>query len=210
VLICSEQTPRQKTEIFTEFPAFLRVLIYINAICQAQNLFLNGVEEPMEKTYSNRWGWLFLSLVVIFIDQLTKWLVLRYLTIADPQPVWPFLQLSLIYNPGIAFSLLSFSTGWARWLLALVTLVISMGLLIAFFKVKLRRREMQLGLAFVLGGAIGNLIDRIRLGYVIDFIDIYIKHWHWPIFNVADIAVTVGVMWLLLMFLFEKPGLRSG
>jgi signal peptidase II len=110
----------------------------------------------------------------------------------------PLFNLTLVYNRGAAFSFLSQAGGWQRWFFAVLALVVSVGLVIWLRKLKRHEFYSAIGLTLILGGAIGNLIDRVRLGYVIDFLDVYYQQWHWPAFNIADSAITVGVMFLLL------------
>ena len=103
-----------------------------------------------------------------------------------------------MHNTGAAFSFLSDAGGWQRWFFAVLAAIVS--IVIALWMARLKKHEMMLGiaLALILGGAIGNLIDRIAYGYVIDFLDVYYQSWHWPVFNVADSAITLGVILLIL------------
>lgn len=143
-------------------------------------------------------AWLALALVVVLIDQLTKAFVLAGLVLYQPVPLIPGFNLTLVYNPGAAFSFLSKASGWQRWFLSALAGVISIVLVVWLLRVPRGQTTLAAALALVLGGAVGNLIDRVRLGYVIDFVDMYYRSWHWPAFNVADAAITVGAGLLVL------------
>ncbi len=153
-------------------------------------------------------GWLALAAVVVVLDQSTKALASRFLELHQPLPVLPFLNLTLVHNPGAAFSLLSDAGGWQRWFFTGVALIVSA--VIVWWLRRLPREEKWQGtaLALVLGGALGNVWDRLQLGYVVDFIDVYYRDWHWPAFNVADSAITVGAV-LLIADSFRRPGRAS-
>ncbi len=151
-------------------------------------------------------GWLSLSLVVVLIDQVTKWLVIDALTLYQRIPVLPFFDLVRLHNTGAAFSFLADASGWQNLLFTGVAVVVSVG--IAWWLVTLPRegrRILSLGLALVLGGAIGNVIDRTLYGYVVDFLLFYYKDWSYPAFNIADSAITCGVVFILYDgFVLEK------
>lgn len=141
--------------------------------------------------------WLWLSCVIVVLDQLTKQLVELNLTQYEVIPLLPYLNLTLAYNEGAAFSFLSDQGGWQRWFFSGLALIVS--LVLVGWVAKLRNeRLLAVTLSLIIGGAVGNLIDRVLFGHVIDFIDVYVQHWHWPAFNVADSAICVGVV---LMFL---------
>jgi len=141
--------------------------------------------------------WLWLSLAIILLDQLTKQLVEQSLSLYEVIPLLPSLNLTLAYNEGAAFSFLSDQGGWQRWFFSGLALLVSMVLVGWLMKLK-QERLLAITLALIIGGAVGNLIDRVLFGHVIDFIDVYVQRWHWPAFNVADSAITVGVV---LMFI---------
>ena len=107
-------------------------------------------------------------------------------------PAFEGLRFVLVYNHGAAFGCLSSAGGWQRGLFILLAVMVSIYLGYRLWLARPDERNFNLGLVFILGGAVGNLIDRIVLGYVVDFIDIYFNNWHWPAFNVADIAISVG------------------
>lgn len=149
-----------------------------------------------------RWFWL--SLIVVLLDQLTKWLAVGLLDPYRPLPLVANLNLTLMFNEGAAFSLLADAGGWQRWLFSGFALVVSLLLGIWLLRLEARERLMALALSLVLGGAVGNLIDRLRTGRVVDFIDFYVGDWHWPAFNVADSAISLGVALLLLGSVLQK------
>lgn len=146
---------------------------------------------------AQRW-WLPLAVLVVVIDQATKLAAERWLEAWHPLPVLPFLNLTLSYNPGAAFSLLGSASGWQRWLFVAAAVMISVVLVIWLRRLPPGERWLATGLALLLGGAIGNLIDRLVHGHVIDFIHVYYAQWHYPIFNVADSAITIAVVMIVI------------
>jgi signal peptidase II len=146
--------------------------------------------------------WLWLSGLVVVLDQLTKWLAEYYLLPAQPLPVTPFFNLTLLYNTGAAFSFLADAGGWQRWFFLILTSVISIALVIWLSRLNSEETRLAIALALVLGGAVGNLIDRIAYGHVIDFIQLYYEQWFWPAFNIADSAITIGAALLVIDSLF--------
>jgi signal peptidase II len=142
--------------------------------------------------------WLWLSLLAIVFDQVSKLAVDNAMQLYESIPVLPFFNLTYVHNTGAAFSFLSEAGGWQRWFFALLALTISLVLGVWLARLQKHETFLAIALSLVLGGAIGNLIDRLAYGYVIDFLDVYYKAWHWPAFNIADSAITLGVA---LMFL---------
>jgi signal peptidase II len=138
-----------------------------------------------------KWSWV--AVLVIILDQLTKQLATSYLNYAEPLAVMPLFNLTLVHNTGAAFSFLSQAGGWQRWFFAGVALLVSVGILFWLRRLSADKVWEALALVLVLGGAIGNVWDRIVLGYVVDFLDFYYGSWHWPAFNVADMAITAGI-----------------
>ncbi|MES9898185.1 MAG: signal peptidase II [Sedimenticola sp.] len=146
--------------------------------------------------------WLILSLVIIVLDQVSKQLAETMMLAYETVPVMPFFNLTLAYNEGAAFSFLSDQGGWQRWLFVVLATVVT--LVLVGWLARLRdERILAISLALVIGGAVGNLIDRLLFGHVIDFLDVYYGTWHWPAFNIADSAITIGVVLLLLDSFFE-------
>ncbi len=142
--------------------------------------------------------WLWVSVVVLLVDQCTKLLADAMLTLHQQVAVVPFIALYKAYNPGAAFSFLSDASGWQRWFFVVLAVIVIGVLLVWLRRLSARETGTSLALALILGGAAGNLIDRLVYGYVIDFIDVYYGSWHWPAFNVADAAISVGAFLLLL------------
>ena len=149
-------------------------------------------------------NWYLLSLVVVIFDQWTKWLAETNLTFLEPVPVIePFLNWTLAYNYGAAFSFLADAGGWQKWFFAGLALLMSLFLIGYLAKAPRQAKLLSLGLALVLGGAVGNLIDRLLHGHVIDFIHVhYADVWHYPIFNIADIGICIGVALIVIDMLF--------
>ncbi|WP_456372817.1 signal peptidase II [Thiolapillus sp.] len=144
------------------------------------------------------WPFLLLSLLVLVLDQASKWWVLTVFQPYEVLPLTPFFNLVLVFNEGAAFSFLSDAGGWQRWFFVGLTSVISLGLLVWLGRLRPGEQLVGVSLAMILGGALGNLLDRLRLEKVVDFLDFYWQGWHWPAFNLADSAITVGVILMLL------------
>lgn len=148
--------------------------------------------------------WLWLSAAVLVVDQLSKWLVLAALEPYQVIELVPNLNLTLMFNTGAAFSLLSDAGGWQRWLFAGFAVAVTVVLLVWLLRLKPGEGLLAAGLALIVGGAVGNLIDRLALGHVVDFIQVYLPliplrlFNPWPAFNVADSAISVGVVFLLI------------
>ena len=142
--------------------------------------------------------WLWVSVVVLLLDQCTKLLADAMLVLHQPVAVVPYLSMYKAYNSGAAFSFLGDASGWQRWFFIVLAMIV-IGVLVVWLR-RLQAHEVRtsLALSLILGGAAGNLIDRLVYGYVIDFIDVYYGSWHWPAFNVADAAISVGAFLLLL------------
>jgi signal peptidase II len=144
-------------------------------------------------------------LLLVALDQVTKWLVSRYLTLYDNLAVIPgFFSLTHIRNKGAIFGAFSRVNSPAVFLLLTVASLVALALVLYyFFRTPASERGMKLALSLILAGALGNLIDRVFRGYVIDFLDFHIKGRHWPFFNVADSAITIGAL-LLFVFLWRR------
>ena len=151
----------------------------------------------------NRLHWLWLSAAVIAADQITKYAASAVLELHQPVAVMPFLNLTLTYNKGAAFSFLSDAGGWQRWFFAVLTVVVATIIVVWLTRLKPGQRMLGCALALVLGGALGNLWDRLVIGAVVDFIDVYYGSWHWPAFNIADSAICVGAVMLVVSTLKE-------
>jgi len=142
--------------------------------------------------------YLWVTLLVIVLDQVSKQLAEHYLVFHNPVPIIPFFNLTLSYNTGAAFSFLSEAGGWQRWFFIGLALLVSVVILFWLHKLTTQDKWVAIALSLVLGGAIGNVIDRVLFGHVIDFLHLYYQQWSWPIFNIADSAISVGVAILLI------------
>jgi len=142
--------------------------------------------------------WLWLSVLVIILDQLSKFFISENLALKPPVELTSWLNLVLAHNTGAAFSFLGDAGGWQRWFFAILAGVVSIVLIVWILKLPKKAVWMASALALILGGAIGNLIDRVRFGHVVDFIDFHIDTWHFATFNIADAAISVGAVMLLI------------
>ena len=147
----------------------------------------------------NALKWLWLSALVVVLDQVSKWYFVENFQLYERRAVFDgFFDWTLAHNYGAAFSFLSDAGGWQRWFFTVLAIVIS--LVLCEWLRRLARNDLPeaLPLALIIGGAIGNVIDRLHHGYVIDFILVYYQQWSWPAFNVADSAITCGAVALIL------------
>lgn len=149
--------------------------------------------------------WLNLSALVIVLDQLSKWLMTSWLDLHQTVPVLPSFNLTLAHNYGAAFSFLASAGGWQRWFFVILAVAVSLVLIIWLKKLQHHARLEAASLALILGGAIGNVIDRLIYGYVVDFLDVYYGSYHWPAFNIADSAICVGAVLLIFDSFRHKP-----
>ena len=160
-------------------------------------------------TKPNALPWLWLSAIVIALDQLSKWWALHALAPAGvPHPVIPgFLNWTLAFNRGAAFNFLADGSGWQRWFFVVLALVICAVLLVWLARTPRRDWRTGLPLGLIVGGALGNLIDRLHAAQVTDFIHVYFRQWDYPVFNVADCGITGGAVLLIVFGMF---GGKSG
>lgn len=142
--------------------------------------------------------WLWFSLLLLAADMLTKYVVMNSMQLGESIEILPVFNFTYMHNYGAAFSFLSEAGGWQRWFLSIIAVTVSV--LLTYWLKKLRADQWQLCAAYamVLGGAIGNLLDRLIHGYVVDFIHFYYQQWHYPAFNIADIAIVCGAGLLIL------------
>ncbi|MEO7916605.1 MAG: signal peptidase II [Dokdonella sp.] len=153
--------------------------------------------------------WLLLSLDVIIFDQVSKWFALAHLQPYQPvAAIDGVLNWMLAFNPGAAFSFLADSGGWQRWFFTTLAIVVSAVLVVWLSRTARRDWRNAAPLALIIGGAMGNVIDRARLGHVVDFIDVYVGEHHWPAFNIADSAICVGAVSMIAFSVFAKPAER--
>lgn len=148
--------------------------------------------------------WLFLSAFILLLDQLTKHWVLLRLTPLEMVHVLPFLNIVLRFNAGAAFSFLGAATGWQVYFLSFVSIAVSVALVVWLFRLPASAWLLACPVSLVLGGALGNLIDRLQFHYVIDFVDFHVGAWHFATFNLADSAVSIGATWLIIRVVYES------
>ncbi|MEM5341053.1 signal peptidase II [Paraburkholderia azotifigens] len=166
----------------------------------------------MSRTLSKSTGgslapWLGVAVIVILFDQLTKIAVAKVFAYGSSHAIAPFFNLVLVYNRGAAFSFLAMAGGWQRW--AFTALGVAAAILICYLLKRHGNQKMFCtALALIMGGAIGNVIDRLLYGHVIDFLDFHVGAWHWPAFNLADSAITVGAVLLVFDELRRVRGAR--
>jgi len=141
--------------------------------------------------------WLWITILVITLDQISKILADHFLQYHQPVSLMPMFNFTLMYNPGAAFSFLANQGGWQRWFFLALTSIVSVFIFLWIRKLKPQQVLQYTALALILGGALGNLIDRAIYGHVIDFLDVYYQQHHWPAFNIADSAISVGAVLLI-------------
>lgn len=145
--------------------------------------------------------WLGFSLLVVALDRVAKYIVVQVLEVGERIPVWPFFSWIHLQNEGAAFSFLSGAGGWQRWLFVVIAIGFSVYLIYEMRRLPAERKLQGWAFALILGGAWGNLIDRIDHGRVVDFVLVHYQHHYFPAFNVADSAIFLGaVAWIVLMF----------
>ncbi len=152
---------------------------------------------------------LWIAAVVMVLDQLTKYWAVSTLTFAEPVAVMPYLNWTLAYNYGAAFSFLADMGGWQRWFFSGLALIVSVVFIVWLSRLPKGFTTEVWGINLILGGAIGNVIDRVLEGRVTDFIDFYIGTWHYATFNIADMAISVGAALLIFSEFFLKPKLEK-
>lgn len=147
-------------------------------------------------TTALKWWWL--TLLFLVLDQITKQYVANTMSLYDSINVLPFFNITYVHNLGAAFSFLADQSGWQRWFFAAIAAIASVVFTVWLAKTPRSNKILGIGFALMLSGALGNLIDRVALGYVIDFLDFYVGDKHWPAFNVADSAIFVGAIFMIV------------
>ena len=149
--------------------------------------------------------WLSLSALIIVLDQLSKAWISNHFTYGESLPILGIFNLALAHNTGAAFSMLNDAGGWQRWMFSAIAAIASVWI-VWLLRKHPQQKLFCLALALILGGALGNLIDRISYGYVVDFLDFHWDRHHFPAFNIADSAITCGAALMLLDSIIHKPG----
>ena len=146
-----------------------------------------------------------IATLVLLLDQLSKWSALSNLKLGIPEEVLPFMNWLLLFNSGAAFSFLAQSSGWQRWFFTILGLAASLYILWLLRKNQ-SDKMLSWALSLILGGALGNVLDRIMYGAVVDFIDLHYGNWHWPAFNIADSAICIGATLIVFSELRKSFG----
>jgi signal peptidase II len=146
-----------------------------------------------------------IATLVLLLDQLSKWSALSNLKLGITEEVLPFMNWLLLLNPGAAFSFLAQSSGWQRWFFTILGLAASLYILWLLRKNQ-SDKSLSWALSLILGGALGNVLDRIMFGAVVDFIDLHYGNWHWPAFNIADSAISIGAALIVFSELRKSFG----
>lgn len=152
--------------------------------------------------------WIAITLFILTFDRVTKILVLKYLPFQEPVKIFSWFNLFFNYNTGAAFSFLNQPTTWQQWLFGGIAIIVSILLIFWLLRLPQTKVWLTVALALILGGTVGNLFDRVVYHYIIDFLDFYYKNWHWPTFNIADSAISIGAI-MLMVDMFCKDKLLS-
>lgn len=166
---------------------------------------MNDTAQKFGGMFHNKmaFAWLGFSVLIVVLDLWTKNIATHALTLYRPEAVNSWLNMTLAHNYGAAFSFLSDAGGWQRWLFTGLASVVTVVLIVWLLRLPPQEKITAASLGLIIGGAVGNLIDRINHGYVVDFIDVYYGDWHWPAFNLADSAITGGVILMIIAGLFS-------
>uniref|UniRef100_A0A3B0M2B4 Lipoprotein signal peptidase n=1 Tax=Arsenophonus endosymbiont of Trialeurodes vaporariorum TaxID=235567 RepID=A0A3B0M2B4_9GAMM len=154
--------------------------------------------------------WLWLTVVILIVDLGSKQLILNNFQLYELIPLMPYFNLAYAQNPGAAFSFLADKGGWQRWFFALVAIVICVVLIVMMYRQSVNKKLSNIAYALVIDGALGNLCDRLVHGFVVDFIDFYVGDWHWPTFNIADMAIFLGATLIILDSFINTDKKASG
>jgi len=162
-----------------------------------------SIDKPRSSGNARFVAWMVVAVVVVMADQLTKWAIIEWVPLYDRVPLNSFINLTHQQNSGAAFSFLANAGGWQRWFFVVLATIVSVVIAVWIWRVRSEGQTLlSAGLALVLGGAIGNLIDRVMFGYVTDFVQVWFGDWAFPSFNVADAGISVGAALLIIDALF--------
>ena len=167
---------------------------------------------PRPSGLSGSWAWFALAATIVVADRVSKWVVLERFVLGERVEVTDFFNLVLVFNRGAAFSFLADASGWQTGLFAAIAILAALIVSVLIVRSP-ERRLLCIGLALILGGALGNLVDRLLYGHVVDFVDLHAFGWHWPAFNLADSGITVGAGLVILEGFLHRDdgrGARSG
>ncbi|XZQ57023.1 MAG: signal peptidase II [Arsenophonus sp.] len=148
--------------------------------------------------------WLWLTILIFIADFSTKKLILNNFRLYETIPLSSYFNLSYVQNTGVAFGFLADEGEWRIWFFTFITITICFLLITASYRQNINKKLSNIAYALVIGGALGNLSDRLIYGFVIDFIDFYIGDWHWPTFNIADTAISIGVILIIFDILIDR------
>jgi signal peptidase II len=164
----------------------------------------SGYHHFYKKLCTTGWFWLWLSVLIIILDRLSKEWVMHNLTFQQPMKILPIFDLTLAYNKGAAFSFLHSASGWQHILLGGLALIVSTVVIVWLGRLSRKTDWLNIALALILGGALGNAWDRVRYGYVIDFLSFHWHSWYFAIFNIADSAICVGAFMMIIHWTFAS------
>lgn len=162
------------------------------------------------KIYQKSWFWYLTAIIIVVLDQASKHAIEAAFEYGETKVFTSFFNFTLAYNPGAAFSFLAGAGGWQRWFFAVIAIVASVLLTVWISRTAQQKPREAFALAFILGGALGNLYDRIVLGHVVDFIVVHYHDNYWPAFNLADSAISLGAAILIIDMLFTKENTKEG
>lgn len=148
--------------------------------------------------FSTGLRWLWLALVVLVVDLSVKQWIMDNFQLYETRELIPFFNLHYAHNPGAAFSFLAGENGWQRWFFAGIAIGIAVVLLVMMYRARVSQKLNNIAYALIIGGALGNLFDRMVHGFVVDMIDFYVGNWHFPTFNIADTGICVGAALIVL------------
>ena len=158
----------------------------------------------IKRIFSSGLPWLWVTALIVELDHVTKMLIQEHIALYETVSLFPHLNLTLTYNKGAAFSFLSSIANGQTLIFGGLAVLISLILVVWLSKISFKQSWLAIALALIIGGALGNLWDRVSIGHVVDFIDLYVNEWHWPVFNLADSAICIGAIMLFCDAFFNR------